>query len=37
LKLEIPEFDYSQPSIGKTISSEKVLKNLNYSFLKSEL
>jgi nucleoside-diphosphate-sugar epimerase len=37
LKLEIPEFDYSNPSVGKTISSEKIIKNLNYSFLKPQL
>lgn len=35
--LEIPEFDVSKSSVGKTISSEKVIKNLNYLFLKPEL
>jgi nucleoside-diphosphate-sugar epimerase len=37
LGLEIPKFDYSKPSIGKTVSSEKVIKKLNYLFLKPKL
>jgi NAD dependent epimerase/dehydratase family enzyme len=37
LGLEIPEFDFSKPSFGKTISSEKVIQNLNYNFLKTKL
>ncbi len=37
LGLEIPEFDFSKPSIGKTISTEKIIKYLKYRFLKPEL
>ncbi len=32
LNLSLPEFDESKPSIGKTISSEKVMRVLNYTF-----
>jgi nucleoside-diphosphate-sugar epimerase len=35
--LKIPQFDYSKPSIGKTVSSEKVQNSLNYTFLKPNL
>ena len=37
LGLEIPGFNFSKPSIGKTVSSEKLIQNLNYNFLKPEL
>jgi nucleoside-diphosphate-sugar epimerase len=35
--LENPEFDVSKSSFGKTISCEKIIKNLNYFFLKPKL
>ncbi len=37
LGLEMPEFDNSKPSIGKTISNQKVIENLNYTFIKPNL
>jgi nucleoside-diphosphate-sugar epimerase len=37
LGLEIPEFDYSKQSNGKMVSSKKVIKSLNYLFLKPNL
>ena len=37
LNLPLPEFDYSKPSIGKTILSIKITKNLNYNYSFPEL
>lgn len=37
LNLPLPEFDESNPSIGKIISSEKTLQQLNYTFKLDEL
>lgn len=37
LQLPIPEFDYNQPSVGKTVSSEKLSTQLDYTFLKPRL
>jgi nucleoside-diphosphate-sugar epimerase len=37
LNLPLPEFDESKPSVGKTISSEKMERILNYTFQKPEL
>ncbi|MBN8640736.1 MAG: SDR family oxidoreductase [Flavobacteriales bacterium] len=37
LNLPLPEFDESKPSIGKLISSEKILQQLNYTFKVPEL
>ena len=37
LNLPLPEFDESKPSVGKTISSEKVERILNYTFQKPHL
>lgn len=37
LNLPLPEFDESKPSIGKLISSEKILQQLNYTFKLDEL
>lgn len=37
LNLPLPEFDESNPSIGKLISSEKILQQLNYTFKVPEL
>ncbi len=32
LNLSLPEFDESKPSVGKIISSEKIVQNLNFKF-----
>lgn len=37
LQLPLPEFDYSKPSVGKTVSSEKLQTTLGYTFLKPSL
>jgi nucleoside-diphosphate-sugar epimerase len=37
LNLPLPEFDDSKPSVGKTISSEKIERVLNYTFQKPKL
>jgi nucleoside-diphosphate-sugar epimerase len=37
LQLLLPEFDYSKPSVGKTVSSEKLQTTLGYTFLKPSL
>ena len=37
LQLPIPEFDFSKASIGKTVSSEKLVTQLDYTFLKPRL
>ena len=37
LSLPLPEFDESNPSIGKIISSEKLIHQLNYTFKVNEL
>ncbi|MGL2962756.1 SDR family NAD(P)-dependent oxidoreductase [Flavobacterium sp. RSB2_4_14] len=37
LNLPLPEFDQSKPSFGKTISSEKIERVLNYTFQKPQL
>lgn len=37
LNLPLPKFDESKPSVGKIISSEKVMKVLGYEFQKPEL
>ncbi len=37
LNLPLPEFDYSKPSIGKTILSDKVKSVINYEFKKKTL
>ncbi|MFM2265862.1 MAG: Protein YeeZ [Bacteroidota bacterium] len=37
LQLPLPEFDYSKPSVGKTVSSEKLQTALGYNFLKPSL
>jgi nucleoside-diphosphate-sugar epimerase len=37
LNLPLPEFDESKPSVGKTISSKKVERILNYTFQKPNL
>ncbi|MBU3680864.1 MAG: SDR family oxidoreductase [Flavobacterium sp.] len=37
LQLPLPEFDYSKPSVGKTVSSEKLITQLDYTFLKPRL
>jgi nucleoside-diphosphate-sugar epimerase len=37
LNLALPEFDESKPSVGKTISSEKIELILNYTFQKPQL
>lgn len=36
-QLPLPEFDYSKPSVGKTVSSEKLQKTLGYTFIHPEL
>lgn len=36
LRLELPEFDESKPSVGKTVSSDKLIRILNYDFKKLE-
>ncbi|MEN9322723.1 MAG: Protein YeeZ [Bacteroidota bacterium] len=35
--LPIPEFDFSKASVGKTVSSEKLITQLDYTFLKPRL
>jgi nucleoside-diphosphate-sugar epimerase len=37
LQLPIPEFDFSKASVGKTVSSEKLITQLDYTFLKPRL
>lgn len=37
LKLPLPEFNYDQPSVGKTILSGKIEKMLKYNFIKPNL
>jgi nucleoside-diphosphate-sugar epimerase len=37
LQLPIPEFDFSKASVGKTVSSEKLVTQLDYTFLKPRL
>jgi nucleoside-diphosphate-sugar epimerase len=37
LQLLIPEFDFSKASVGKTVSSEKLITQLDYTFLKPRL
>jgi nucleoside-diphosphate-sugar epimerase len=37
LQLPIPEFDFSKASVGKTVSSEKLSTQLDYTFLKPRL
>lgn len=37
LQLPIPEFDFGKPSVGKTVSSEKLITQLDYTFLKPTL
>jgi hypothetical protein len=37
LNLPLPKFDESKPSVGKTISSEKVSTVLGYEFQRPEL
>jgi len=37
LKLPLPEFDYSKPSIGNTILNKKITETLNYNYSFPEL
>ncbi|WP_298222285.1 SDR family oxidoreductase [Flavobacterium sp.] len=37
MNLEIPEFNFDKPSIGKTILSDKVTSVLGYTFIKNNL
>jgi nucleoside-diphosphate-sugar epimerase len=37
LQLELPIFNYTKPSVGKTISCQKLVKILHYSFVKPKL
>jgi nucleoside-diphosphate-sugar epimerase len=37
LQLPVPEFDFSKASVGKTVSSDKLVTQLDYTFLKPRL